>query len=98
MKQVAEATGGTFYRATDTQSLRDVYADIDRFEKTTRTIKGFTRARRAVRVVRDARSLSRARRARPVRDALPSSALLDSLENDHAISPNPTGSWQVSSP
>ncbi|MGO8995248.1 MAG: VWA domain-containing protein [Polyangiaceae bacterium] len=42
MKQVAEATGGTFYRATDTQSLRDVYADIDRLEKTTRTLKGFT--------------------------------------------------------
>ena len=42
MKAVAEATGGTFYRATDTQSLRDVYADIDRLEKTTRTIKGFT--------------------------------------------------------
>jgi Ca-activated chloride channel family protein len=42
MRQVAEATGGTFYRATDTQSLRDVYADIDRLEKTTRTIKGFT--------------------------------------------------------
>jgi Ca-activated chloride channel family protein len=42
MKQVAEATGGTFYRATDTQSLRDVYTDIDRLEKTTRTIKGFT--------------------------------------------------------
>jgi Ca-activated chloride channel family protein len=42
MKQVAEATGGTFYRATDTQSLRAVYADIDRLEKTTRTMKGFT--------------------------------------------------------
>jgi Ca-activated chloride channel family protein len=42
MKAVAEATGGTFYRATDTQSLRDVYADIDRLEKTMRTIKGFT--------------------------------------------------------
>ncbi len=42
MKQVAELTGGKFYRATDTQSLRDVYADIDRFEKTTRTIKSFS--------------------------------------------------------
>ena len=42
MKQVAELTGGKFYRATDTQSLRSVYADIDRFEKTTRTIKSLT--------------------------------------------------------
>ena len=42
MKQIAAATGGTFYRATDTQSLRAVYADIDRLEKTTRTLKGFT--------------------------------------------------------
>jgi len=42
MKQVAAATGGKFYRATDTKSLGDVYADIDRLEKTTRTIKGFT--------------------------------------------------------
>jgi Ca-activated chloride channel family protein len=42
MKQVAEVTGGRFYRATDAKSLSDVYADIDRFEKTTRTIKSFT--------------------------------------------------------
>jgi len=42
MKHVADLTGGRFYRATDTQSLRDVYADIDRFEKTTRTIKSFS--------------------------------------------------------
>jgi Ca-activated chloride channel family protein len=41
MKQIAASTGGTFYRATDTRSLRAVYADIDRLEKTTRTIKGF---------------------------------------------------------
>ena len=43
MKRVAEVTGGRFYRATDTASLRDVYADIDRFEKTTRTITSFDR-------------------------------------------------------
>jgi Ca-activated chloride channel family protein len=42
MKQVADVTGGKFYRATDAKSLSDVYADIDRFEKTTRTIKSFT--------------------------------------------------------
>jgi Ca-activated chloride channel family protein len=43
MTQVADRTGGKFYRATDTKSLRDVYGDIDRLEKTTRTIKSFTR-------------------------------------------------------
>jgi Ca-activated chloride channel family protein len=42
MKRVADITGGTFYRATDTQSLRDVYAAIDRAEKTTRTLRAFT--------------------------------------------------------
>lgn len=42
MKHVAELTGGSFYRATDTQSLRDVYAAIDRAEKTTHTLEAFT--------------------------------------------------------
>jgi Ca-activated chloride channel family protein len=42
MKQVAELTGGKFYRATDARSLGEVYADIDRLEKTTRTIQTFT--------------------------------------------------------
>jgi len=42
MKRIAELTGGTFYRATDTQSLRDVYAAIDRAEKTTHTLNAFT--------------------------------------------------------
>ncbi len=42
MKQVAETTGGKFYRATDTASLRDVYAEIDRLEKTTRTLKSYS--------------------------------------------------------
>jgi len=42
LKQVADATGGKFYRATDTDSLRHVYAEIDRLEKTTRTLKSFS--------------------------------------------------------
>jgi Ca-activated chloride channel family protein len=42
MKQIASLTGGTFYRATDLQSLRSVYAEIDTFEKTTRTITNLT--------------------------------------------------------
>ena len=34
LKQIATATGGTYFRATDTQSLKQIYAEIDRFEKT----------------------------------------------------------------
>ncbi len=34
LKQIANATGGIYFRATDTQSLRQIYAEIDRFEKT----------------------------------------------------------------
>lgn len=34
LKQIANATGGKYFRATDTQSLQQIYAEIDRFEKT----------------------------------------------------------------
>ncbi len=35
LTRVAEATGGRYFRATDTDSLRDIYAAIDELEKTT---------------------------------------------------------------
>jgi Ca-activated chloride channel family protein len=38
LRKIAQTTGGRFFRATDTDSLRHVYADIDRMEKTTRSI------------------------------------------------------------
>ena len=34
LKQIADITGGRYFRATDTQSLKQIYAEIDRFEKT----------------------------------------------------------------
>ena len=34
LKQIANATSGNYFRATDTQSLQQIYAEIDRFEKT----------------------------------------------------------------
>ena len=34
LRAVAERTGGEYYRATDTERLRDIYATIDRLEKT----------------------------------------------------------------
>ncbi|MGH7787501.1 MAG: vWA domain-containing protein, partial [Candidatus Binatia bacterium] len=33
LRQVAETTGGRFYRATDTASLRQIYEEIDQLEK-----------------------------------------------------------------
>ncbi|MCB9736900.1 MAG: VWA domain-containing protein [Deltaproteobacteria bacterium] len=38
LRHIAETTGGTFFRATDKGSLERIYADIDRMEKTTRTV------------------------------------------------------------
>jgi len=34
LEKVAQATHGRYFRATDTKSLRDIYAEIDRAEKT----------------------------------------------------------------
>jgi Ca-activated chloride channel family protein len=39
--KIAEMTGGKFFRATDTQKLHDTYAEIDRLEKTKRTVKHY---------------------------------------------------------
>ncbi|MDD2709313.1 MAG: VWA domain-containing protein [Verrucomicrobiae bacterium] len=41
LRSVAEKTGGQYYRATDTDSLRQIYAQIDRLEKTTIIMKKF---------------------------------------------------------
>jgi Ca-activated chloride channel family protein len=41
LNKIAEETGGKFFRATDTESLKDIYAEIDRMEKTTRTVKRY---------------------------------------------------------
>lgn len=41
LKKVAEGTGGSFFRATDTESLQKIYAEIDRMEKTTYSFTQF---------------------------------------------------------
>lgn len=41
LRKMAEMTGGTYYRATDMQSLRKSYADIDKLEKASLEEKGF---------------------------------------------------------
>jgi Ca-activated chloride channel family protein len=42
LQKVAGETGGRFYRATDASSLAKVYGEIDRLEKTTRSLSSFT--------------------------------------------------------
>ena len=39
--KIAEETGAKFFRATDTESLRNVYAEIDRMQKTAHTVKRY---------------------------------------------------------
>lgn len=41
LKKIAAETGGKFYRATDTDSLKRIYAEIDRAEKTKHSRKQF---------------------------------------------------------
>jgi Ca-activated chloride channel family protein len=43
LQAVAEETGGKFYRATDTDSLRKIYEQINQFEKTAQTVQKFER-------------------------------------------------------
>ncbi|HEX3951047.1 MAG TPA: VWA domain-containing protein [Steroidobacteraceae bacterium] len=41
LQAVADATGGKFYRATDTDSLQKIYEQINRLEKNARTVQKF---------------------------------------------------------
>jgi Ca-activated chloride channel homolog len=41
LQAIAGETGGKFYRATDTDSLQRIYEEINRFEKTARTVQRF---------------------------------------------------------
>jgi Ca-activated chloride channel homolog len=43
--KIAAETGGKFFRATDTDSLKKIYAEIDRMEKTTHQVKKFEKHR-----------------------------------------------------
>ncbi|MBE6411073.1 MAG: VWA domain-containing protein [Opitutales bacterium] len=42
LKKISEITGGKFYRATNLKELQNIYADIDRLEKTTVKLRNFT--------------------------------------------------------
>ena len=41
LQSVAEETGGQFYRATDTNSLKKIYEQINRFETSAQTVEKF---------------------------------------------------------
>ena len=45
LKEVARIADGQFYRATDTQSLEQIFKDIDKFEKTTVSVKKYQQYR-----------------------------------------------------
>jgi Ca-activated chloride channel family protein len=47
LAEIAARTGARFYRATDQSALRDVFADIDRLEKTPLQVKRYVRYREA---------------------------------------------------
>ncbi len=42
LRQVAEGTGGRYYRATDNESLAAIYAEIDQLERTEIEVENFT--------------------------------------------------------
>ena len=41
LQTVADLTGGRFYRATDTDSLRKIYDEINTYEKSAQTVQKF---------------------------------------------------------
>jgi Ca-activated chloride channel family protein len=43
LQQIAELTGGRYFRATDRESLENIYADIDELETTEIEVEHFTR-------------------------------------------------------
>lgn len=47
LQQIAQRTGGQFYRATDRESLRRIFQEIDRLEKTPLQVKRYVRYREA---------------------------------------------------
>ena len=43
LKEVAQKTGGKYYRADNTEAFKEIYAEIDRLEKTEVEMKQYTR-------------------------------------------------------
>ena len=47
LRQIAQRTGGEYYKATDSESLEKVFSEIDRLEKTPLHVKRYVRYREA---------------------------------------------------
>jgi Ca-activated chloride channel family protein len=45
LKEVAKIAGGQFFRATDTDSLENIYQSIDKMEKSTVSVKKYQQYR-----------------------------------------------------
>jgi Ca-activated chloride channel family protein len=45
LQQIASVSGGKYFRATDTDSLRRIYAEIDRMERSKIEEKGYQQVR-----------------------------------------------------
>ena len=43
LKKIADTTGGTYFRATDNNKLREIYREIDQLEKTRLDVKQFSK-------------------------------------------------------
>jgi Ca-activated chloride channel family protein len=43
LQQIADATGGRYFRATDARALKEIFATIDRMERTEIKVRGYTR-------------------------------------------------------
>lgn len=43
LTQIAQTTGGQYFRATDNSSLRDIYKEIDQLEKTKMSVKEYSK-------------------------------------------------------
>ena len=43
LQRIAETTGGTYFRATDNNKLREIYQEIDQLEKTRLDVKHFSK-------------------------------------------------------
>jgi Ca-activated chloride channel homolog len=43
LQKIAETTGGSYFRATDNNKLREIYQEIDQLEKTRLDVKHFSK-------------------------------------------------------
>jgi Ca-activated chloride channel family protein len=43
LKQIASTTGGQYFRATDNESLKEIYSEIDKMEKTKISVQEYSK-------------------------------------------------------